>query len=266
MSRFKLIDVCCLIGVCSFPAAATPVAVSQITADLSTARIAVNEGGNVTAGGIMDPLFGYMFQSGSDFVESPSSPFPSPANSVTVPLSGGSSISAQSINGASLTNAAATVLEGDAYASSTVNSYFIYTASDVTSLTFSLDFNATMLLSTEAEGEYASGQWMEFLDLFSIYEPTGELIPIICNPTSISANQIFQDAFDGNVLTFDERHTLDVSYGFSEAFNGRLVLQSTIIADALVSAPATSIPEPSQISLMVLGLAMFLPLVKRRKV
>lgn len=261
MIRRRLTGVCCLLSLCYVSVAAAPVALSQNSSDLSTTTIAVNDGGSVSISGYNSPMMNYMLQqSGFENVDIS---VPVGANSWSDALPG-ASIFVESVDGAGLSRATASIADGYSYATSFVSSFIVYDASNVSTLDLSLDVSTILNLSTESAGELSWGMTEDYLDL-GYYDQNGNLLWL-----GTSYYSLDDFAVDGSVALHDESHTQAISTNFIDvfgsAFSGKLVLQSTLIAHSDVQAvKQTDVPEPASLSLMVMGLAMLLPLALRRK-
>lgn len=259
MIRRRLTGVCCLLSLCYVTAGATPIAMAQISSDLNSAAIKFNDGGSITFIGYETPLMKYMFQ-------------PPPQEPVLVPSGeiswsdafASATINVESDKGVGLSRAYTSTDDGISYATSITSSYIVYDAVNVSTLDLSLDVSTIMNLTTESVGELSWGQVEDYLDLL-YYDEFGK-------KQLLGTSYYYQDDFavDGSNSSRDEFHTHSISADvigvLGSAYSGKLVLQSTLIAHTDVDViKQTNVPEPTSLSLMIMGLAMLLPLALRRK-
>ncbi len=262
MSNLMLKEIAYVVFLCSAFAGATPIATAEITADLSKTKI---NGEIIPPDGNLDPIVGYTLQTISDELYQFPEYFPSGETELSFTLAD-NSIFARSDKGSSLCRSTATGDDEYNYATSNVGSYAVFKVEDVSDISFSLDFNATMSLMSGTAGEDANGSWTEYLDLFIIDDEDNNLIPLTGNQ-----NSVFYSMSEGNAESFNETHTLDIRYdflsNFGENFTGKLALQSTLISEADVQVvPSAPVPEPAVICLLLVGIPMLAGMRIRRKI
>lgn len=261
MIRRKLTGVCCLLSLCYVMAGATPIAMSQISSDLKSTTIKVNDGGSADINGYDSPLMSYMLQQSGFENINELAPDGESSWSDALP---GAEIYVESVDGAGLSRAYTSVNDGYAIATSVTSSYLVYDAINVSTVDLSLDVSTILNLTTENVGELSFGQVENYLDLW-YYDEFG-------NSQLLGTSNYYMDDFavDGSNSSRDTSHThtisVDVIGALGHAYNGQLVLQSTLIAHTDVDViKQQDVPEPASLSLMVMGLAMLLPLALRRK-
>lgn len=233
-------------------AGATPVAISQITYDFSTATVGFGSG--------------TLISSSASFISYASTEDNSGKIEQEIFVAGtafalddGISASATSEPGSLKSIAQATAADGTAAAYSKASTYLTYDVQNANAFTLSLDKNALINLTTETAPDLAYAYIDEYVELSMWDGSSFQYCDSYVNFSDMTA-------VDGDQYPFSDNSTINLSYSFATSFTGELKITGITqsYAEASTSAP-TSVPEPSGISLFILGLATLLPLSKLRK-
>jgi hypothetical protein len=260
MKHFKIFGTLSVLFFLWFHAAADPIAVSQVSCDLSSATI----------------LFEYDETGGATLLERWATP--EPYGNLHIDIDGiqvenqdlngngtiaaahdGASASAEANGGFIKGDASAGTALGVATSHSTVSSYLAYELVNVSSLSLSMDIEGVLNLLSANPGESAFG----YVDAdFGFYTYDGASLYAVHDIPIFSREAADGDFFNsGSIL-----RTLSLSYDFSSPYSGTLIIQN--IAQAYAQAEATKItpvPEPSAAGFILMGIALLAIVGRYRK-
>ncbi len=236
----------CILFLFSIQAGSTPIAISEITCDLSSAGVSFtfNGTGNAAMVESQDPSTNFHLEAyGFDVLDQS---FNGNGN-YSAALSGASA-SAVSNNESSRNIAQATANQGYATAYSSTSSYLTYFVENVNSIALSMDLTTSLELSTKISEDYAYGYWDAYLGIFDYNG----------NNYGYNTLRFEQEAYGGEDFTSDNnKNILNLSHDFTSPFTGPLVIQKIGQAYAEVQTQISApVPEPTAISLLALGMVM----------
>jgi hypothetical protein len=233
-----------ILGIFAIQAGATPIALSRLQTDLSTATISFTYADEKTGSATKN--------------EYP----PSPDNYVQVSAEGASTedniqsdgsvssslsnatATAESQNGASLDYAFTTGNQNVSTAYSTTSSYISFHLEGVTSISLSLDAIASLNLSADDPNEAAFGYWDAYLEMYS------DVFSV--NYGTSSGNEVFYG--DNPVSDDNQKISLSLFFdGFESPFHGDVIIHTLnqTFAEVDTWAPV-AVPEPLGIWLMLI--------------
>jgi len=253
MVPVRFISVLMLSFFCAVSALATPVAMSEITSDLSSVNVVI-EGGYSEVQPYASASYSGITSEFGDYDEFDISGVQTAA--VTFP-----GISASSeVSGGFMQNqlsASLAGVEGASDAMSVNYAYREFYVTDATSVTFTMSHDISVDLLTESAGEYSVAAVSEVITLFA---GPDQILPLDYN-----SFDLYQEVVDGEEFHLDATASpFTLSYAFDEAFTGRLVIESSSYASIGTYASPESVPEPPVWSFLFMGLGL-LGFVRKRR-
>ncbi len=266
MIRRTLTVVCCLLSLCYVTAGAAPLAISQISYDMSKVLVSLSSGDLHYIDSDANTHSWLHVDDGS-YIHAPEM---QGDGEVTAVIPGtDASASAFVANGSVTVNSNATTQYGDAYVSAGTTSDLGLYVESAEVITITLDISLEISASAESLNEASLGLADDYLALY-VRNDDGSLNPSPLIDTYTSYWLSVVDGESALPLNIPERLTLtfDLRDIQGAPFTGRLLLQNSAqtIADAQNWNEPADVPEPTSLSLLVMGLAMLLPLALRRKV
>ncbi|HEX2956465.1 MAG TPA: PEP-CTERM sorting domain-containing protein [Chitinispirillaceae bacterium] len=255
MIRSRFTRACCLFSLCYVMAEATPIAMSQISFNMSniTVNLGFGTGCLLSTSTYSNVLADY---NGIDVITDELTD----EGTVTATVSGATASAA--VHSGSIANSThSTISNGAAVASSAVTSDIYLDVENVDFVSVTMDISTMLDVSVDDPGyEFAYGALVNWLGLSYFDGVDYELV----NDDMYSL--LFDTDIDGLENSSNKTATLTVSYNFGSNYSGQLMIENIATTFSETQSHPANVPEPSGITLMVMGLAMLLPLAVRRKV
>jgi hypothetical protein len=243
---------------------AAPVALSQVSYDMSLANILLSSGTYQQTGTSAHSWL--QAQDDAGYIDAPE--LWGDGNVSAVVPGTASTASASVASGAVVDNSIATTPYGDAYVSAGTTSDLGLYVENAEVITITLDVSSEVSVSTDALNETSFGFADDLFALYA-YNDDGNLNTNPLVNAYITYDLTVANGDIAGPLSMSDKLTLTYDLGALKGtpFTGFLLLQNTsqTMVDAQNWNVPSDVPEPGSLSLMVMGLAVLVPLVLRRK-